>query len=168
MRIANLMQESLLTSHVMRIAQAQAMMAGMAIRKRQIDEIRRENLRLVVEACSRRLGKARGGQVYLSRLLNTPETHLSALKHGKRNLRDLPERIEKRLNLGDGWMDREHDESVVEELSRRLPSLPHQQNKGTRAPRPGYVQLPESKWHEVLDRISELESRLASKSSTRK
>lgn len=138
------------------------------VRKRHIDEIGRENLAFVVEACSRRVGKARGGQVYLSRLLGTPETHLSAVKHGKRNLRELKARIEQLLSLPDDWMDREHDESAVSYLEPRIPSRPNLQNIGTRSARTGSVAHLERKLDEALGQISELRSLLESKSNTRK
>lgn len=136
-----------------------------------MDEINRENLRLLEEACARIVGKARGGQIYLARLVGTPASHLSAIRHAGRTGRkmgpEFKEKVESRLNLGRGWMDAPHDASDVGEIVRKLSSLPRPQSEGRRAFQPGYGQLVRNV-AELQRQIDELKSQLASKSNTRK
>lgn len=97
------------------------------IRMRPADETSRKNLEFIIEACARRIGKARGGQAYLARLLQTPYTHLSAVRYGKRNMRELKDRIENILGLPSGWLEDAHGGDVVAWLEPRIPLRPYPQ-----------------------------------------
>lgn len=155
---------------VLRVAQGHEKL-GLMGSKRGIDAISRQNLIWVIEACSRRLKKAKGGQAYLARLLGCRPHYLSAVIHGydNRNLgRDYKTKIEQLFKLDPDWMDREHDESVVDYLVPRVPSLPHQRNIGTPSVPTSYVERLESTLEEALKRIAALESEVGSRSSTRR
>lgn len=155
----------------MRAANRDVMLGLMAEVKRGQDAIVRQNLLYVIEACSRRLGRASGGQSYLARLLGSRPQYISSVvnAYDNRNLgRDFKAKIEELFRLDPDWMDREHDETVVGYLLPRVPSLPHQRNTGTSSAPTSYVRRLESTLDEALKRIAALESEGGSKSSTRR
>lgn len=138
--------------------------------RREQDEIAIQNLVYVIEACSRRLGRARGGRTYLAEILGVQAPYLSVLtnRYEGRNLgRELKGKIEAAFNLDPGWMDHAHDASIVAWLLERVPSRPRRRNTGNQADPTSYAEL-ERKLHELERQISELKSGLGSKSSTRK
>ena len=157
-------------SPLLRVAQDSAIIGDMGS-KRGHDEIVRRNLLYVIEACSRRLGRSKGGMAYLARVIGCRPHYLSAVTHGydNRNLgRTYKTKIEQLFKLDPDWMDREHDETVVGYLVSRVPSLPHQRNIDKPSVPTSYVERLESTLEEALKRIAALESAQASKSSTRK
>lgn len=155
----------------MRVAQDYVNMIRMATMRRGQDEIARQNFVYVIEACSRRLGRQRGGVAYLARVLGTQATYISQVASGYKGRnpgRQIKDKIESKFGLDADWMDREHDDSVVSWLESRVPSLPYERSRGTRAVPSGYVVLPKSKLDDFQRQIDELRSQLGSKSNSRK
>lgn len=152
-------------------AQGYVTIGSMAELKRGQDEIARQNLVYVIEACSKRLGGPRGGVRHLAQLLGTQETYISQLASGYRGRtpgKKLKARIETKFGLDPDWMDHAHDGSVVEWLVPRVPSLPYSQSRGTPAARSGLSAHQRSVNADLQRQIDELRSLLASKQSTRK
>lgn len=151
------------------------LLPGMGEHKRGQDEIARQNLLYVIEACSRRLGRSQGGQTYLAQLLGSTSPYISSVVRGYRDRnigRDLKTKIEQVFNLSADWMDDEHGPEIVSWLVPRIPSLPRRQTVSKAGGVPeAYVRQLESTRAELealKQRLAELESRRGPGSNTRK
>lgn len=146
-----------------KFANSRGNIAPMPIRMRPVDERARRNLELIIAACARRIGKSRGGQAYLARLLQTPYSHLSAIRYGKRNMKGLKDKLEHVLGLPSGWVEDEHDASVVSWLEPRIPLRPYPQKVSSPA-KPASSALSDEDVRRIADALA---ARMGLKPNTR-
>ncbi len=140
----------------MQLANRCDIILSMAEQERLLARVNRQNLKLLVLACEKKLGR-RGGQVYLAEAIRSNAPHISAMLKGTRGIGpDLKAKIERVFGLTLDWMDHEHPADSVDSLVKHVPSLPGRQTARTPSKsKPTY--------NELVERLEKLEKLAAAR-----